>query len=192
MYALYRPSLNLWQQSVWVHAQPAWLFEIDYNLDCIRTFLLYLCFRHKLFEIAYESWGLGDDETRHRMSVMASAAAWGLGQWDSMEEYVKSIPQNTMEGAFFQSLMHIHHRQFNSAQKVVCETLIFGRYFTLHTLLSIKFYQAIFLISTSTCNCYVCISSSGKNGHSLQSLVTRMKNAVFFFFLQMTNSASAW
>ena len=81
---------------------------------------LHFCFRHKLFEIAYESWGLGDDETRHRMSVMASAAAWGLGQWDSMEEYVKSIPQNTMEGAFFQSLMHIHHRQFNSAQKVGC------------------------------------------------------------------------
>ena len=74
--------------------------------------------RHKLYEIACESWGLGDDETRHRMSVMVSAAAWGLGQWDSMEEYVRSIPQNTMEGAFFQSLMHIHHRQFNSAQKV--------------------------------------------------------------------------
>lgn len=76
-------------------------------------------FRTKLYEIACESWGLGDDEMRHRMSVMVSAAAWGLGQWESMEEYVRSIPQNTMEGSFFQSLMHIHHHQFTSAQKVL-------------------------------------------------------------------------
>ena len=74
--------------------------------------------RTKLYEIACESWGMGDDDTRQKMSVMASAAAWGLGQWDSMEEYVRSIPKNTMEGSFYQSLLHIHHRQFTSAQKV--------------------------------------------------------------------------
>ncbi len=61
---------------------------------------------------------MGDDDTRQKMSVMASAAAWGLGQWDSMEEYVRSIPKSTMEGSFYQSLLHIHHRQFDSAQKV--------------------------------------------------------------------------
>ena len=61
---------------------------------------------------------MGDDDTRQSMSVMASAAAWGLGQWDSMEEYVRSIPKNTMEGSFYQALLHIHHRQFTSAQSV--------------------------------------------------------------------------
>ena len=71
-----------------------------------------------MYEIACESWGLGDDVTRQRMSVMASAAAWGLGQWDSMEEYVRSIPQNTMEGSFYQALLHIHQREFDDAQKV--------------------------------------------------------------------------
>ena len=61
---------------------------------------------------------MGDDTTRQKMSVMASAAAWGLGQWDSMEEYVRSIPRNTMEGSFYQALLHIHQRQFDDAQKV--------------------------------------------------------------------------
>ena len=61
---------------------------------------------------------MGDDETRQKMSVMASAAAWGLGQWDSMEEYVRSIPKNTAEGSFYQSLLYIHHRQFVEAEKV--------------------------------------------------------------------------
>ena len=55
---------------------------------------------------------------RQRMSVMVSAAAWGLGQWESMEGYVGSIPKDTMDGAFYQALMHIHHRQIPSAQKV--------------------------------------------------------------------------
>ena len=74
--------------------------------------------RSKLYEIAGESWGLGDDITRQRMSVMASAAAWGLGQWDHVEEYTRSIPKGTMEGAFYQSLLFIHNRQFIQAQKV--------------------------------------------------------------------------
>ena len=74
--------------------------------------------RTKLYEIACESWGMGDDDTRQSMSVMASAAAWGLGQWDSMEEYVRSIPKNTMEGSFYQALLHIHHCQFTSAQSI--------------------------------------------------------------------------
>ena len=61
---------------------------------------------------------MGDDNTRQKMSVMASAAAWGLGQWDSMEEYTRSIPSHSMEGSFYQALLHIHQRQFDEAQKV--------------------------------------------------------------------------
>ena len=78
----------------------------------------FCCRRSKLYEIAGESWGLGDDITRQRMSVMASAAAWGLGQWEHMEEYTRSIPKGTMEGSLYQSLLFIHNRQFPRAQKV--------------------------------------------------------------------------
>lgn len=74
--------------------------------------------RGKLYEIACESWGQGDDTMRQKMSVMASAAAWGLGQWESMEEYVHSVPNNTMVYSLFQSVLHIHHGQFSEAQKV--------------------------------------------------------------------------
>ena len=52
------------------------------------------------------------------MSVMASAAAWGLGHWDNMEEYVRSVPNNTMVYPLFQSALNIHHGRFSVAQKV--------------------------------------------------------------------------
>ena len=74
--------------------------------------------------MACESWGLGDDTTRQKMSVMASAAAWGLGQWESMEEYVRSIPKHTMEGSFYQALLHIHQKEFDDAQKVRSEAIL--------------------------------------------------------------------
>lgn len=74
--------------------------------------------RNKLYEIACESWGQGDDEMRQKMSVMASAAAWGLGEWENLEEYVQSMPNNTMVYPFFRSVLHIHHQQFQEAQKV--------------------------------------------------------------------------
>jgi FKBP12-rapamycin complex-associated protein len=79
---------------------------------------LFVPSRNKLYEIACESWGQGDDEMRQKMSEMASAAAWGLGQWDHMEEYVHSVPNNTMVYSLFQSVLHIHRGQFAEAQLV--------------------------------------------------------------------------
>ena len=63
-------------------------------------------------------WPLGDDDTRQQMSVMATAAAWGLNQWESMEEYVRCIPKDSFDGAFYQSLLNIHNQCFIDAQKV--------------------------------------------------------------------------
>lgn len=76
--------------------------------------------RVKLCELACDNWGSGNDQMRQKMSLMASKAAWGLGQWDNMEEYVRSIPSTgtTMFYSFFQSVLHIHRRKFPAAQRV--------------------------------------------------------------------------
>lgn len=52
------------------------------------------------------------------MSRMASAAAWGLEQWESMERYVSCIPKDTMDGSFYRAVLAIHNRQFPAAQQV--------------------------------------------------------------------------
>lgn len=63
-------------------------------------------------------WPMGDDDIRQKMSVMATAAAWGLGQWESLEEYVRCIPKESFDGSFYQALLNIHQNQFSEAQKV--------------------------------------------------------------------------
>ena len=52
------------------------------------------------------------------MSVMASAAAWGLGEWDRMKEYAGSIPKGTMDCSFYHALLNIHDKKFDKAQEV--------------------------------------------------------------------------
>lgn len=79
---------------------------------------MFAYYRNKLYEIASEAWGQVNDEMRHKMSTMASAAAWGLGQWESMEDYVHSVPRNTMIYPFLQSILKIHHGEFAAAQTV--------------------------------------------------------------------------
>lgn len=55
---------------------------------------------------------------RERMSRMAAASAWGLGQWDAMDRYVNYIPRDTTEGAFYRAVLAVHRDQFVAASKV--------------------------------------------------------------------------
>ncbi len=112
-------SLHNWEAAYTLYSDKSYLRPEDINLTLGRMRCLNAMGEWtKLYEIACESWGLGDDNTRKKMAVMASASAWGLGQWESMEEYCKSIHKNTPEGAVFQALMSIHKGQFAGAQEV--------------------------------------------------------------------------
>uniref|UniRef100_A0AAU7B991 Serine/threonine-protein kinase TOR n=1 Tax=Pyrrhocoris apterus TaxID=37000 RepID=A0AAU7B991_PYRAP len=73
----------------------------------------------ELQKVAHTHWSDFGDVGRERMSRMASAAAWGLEQWDSMERYVSCIPKDTMDGSFYRAVLAIHKRQFTVAQQLI-------------------------------------------------------------------------
>ena len=79
---------------------------------------VFLSLRGRLSDIAHDTWGVGDDETRQQMSVMVTAAAWGQEDWRGMGEYMRSIPAGTFEGYFYPALLHLHNKDFAAAQKV--------------------------------------------------------------------------
>ena len=68
--------------------------------------------RSGLYDIANETWPQGNDDMQQKMAVMSTAAAWGLGNWDSMEEYIRCIPKGTFDCLFYQALLNIHNSQY--------------------------------------------------------------------------------
>ncbi|KAL5013660.1 hypothetical protein ScPMuIL_007930 [Solemya velum] len=69
-----------------------------------------------LHQLAHEKWKKGSDESKTSMARMAAAAAWGLGQWESMEEYMQFIPHTSLDGAFYRAVFELHTENFQQSQ----------------------------------------------------------------------------
>ncbi len=84
----------------------------------INFLLSSLYFRRQLLDLACDKWPLVSDEGRQGMARMAAAAAWGLGNWESMEEYSCLILRDSYDGAFYRAVLAVHQDHFGQAQQV--------------------------------------------------------------------------
>ena len=90
-----------------------------------KILLLYLCIiplREKLFRLSYDQWSLVDEHIQEQMARMAAASAWGLREWDAMDEYIQKIPIDTVEGAFYRAVHATETEKYETA-KQVCLTV---------------------------------------------------------------------
>jgi len=88
----------------------------------------------KLSQVARETWraacGGGDgsepiidapesdmESIRQRIAPLAASAAWGLSQWDCMDEYVDAMEGRSVDGSFFRAIRAIHQRNFSDARR---------------------------------------------------------------------------
>lgn len=44
-------------------------------------------------------------QLKEKVAEMGAAACWGLGDWDKMRNYVKSLPENTYDGSLYRSIL---------------------------------------------------------------------------------------
>ncbi|XP_057312523.1 serine/threonine-protein kinase mTOR-like [Hydractinia symbiolongicarpus] len=73
----------------------------------------------ELNKLACENWQGVSDDIRHKMARTAASAAWGLGEWESMEEYTLMIPRDKVEGAFFRAVLALHQNHFTRAHSCI-------------------------------------------------------------------------
>ncbi|KAG2382314.1 hypothetical protein C9374_005516 [Naegleria lovaniensis] len=76
----------------------------------------------KLFKLCQDSWNTVSDSIKEEMAPMAAAAAWNLGEWESMRNYVNILSEDTSEGAFFRAILAIHQKDHNNAQILIDNT----------------------------------------------------------------------
>ncbi|KAJ8676220.1 hypothetical protein QAD02_012006 [Eretmocerus hayati] len=73
----------------------------------------------QLHDVAMRQWSSHTQDTKQRMARMASAAAWGLNQWESMRDHVAHIPKDTQDGAFYRAVLAIHDENYDVAHRLI-------------------------------------------------------------------------
>jgi FKBP12-rapamycin complex-associated protein len=70
-----------------------------------------------LYLLAQENWGHATPEARRRIAPLAAGAAWGLAQWDTVDDYIAVLKHDSPDRAWFRSILNIHRNQFHKAQQ---------------------------------------------------------------------------
>ncbi|KAH9885310.1 FAT-domain-containing protein [Xylariomycetidae sp. FL2044] len=75
-----------------------------------------------LYSLAGNTWANSAPEVQRRIAPLATAAAWGLGKWDSMDNYLQSMKRNSPDRSFFGAILALHRNQFREAANCIQQT----------------------------------------------------------------------
>jgi FKBP12-rapamycin complex-associated protein len=68
-----------------------------------------------LSALAQDKWHTSTLEIKRAVAPLATAAAWGLGQWDMMDDYLSVMKANTPDRSFFGAALALQRNQFREA-----------------------------------------------------------------------------
>ncbi|KAK9433284.1 armadillo-type protein, partial [Lipomyces doorenjongii] len=68
-----------------------------------------------LSQLAHEKWINSNNEIRRSIAPLAAAAAWGLGQWDRMAQYINVMKVESPDRSFFHAILSLHRNHFEDA-----------------------------------------------------------------------------
>ena len=68
-----------------------------------------------LSTLAQDKWMQAGADIRKSIAPLAAAAAWGLGQWELMDNYLSVMKSSSPDRAFFGAILAIHRNQFEDA-----------------------------------------------------------------------------
>ncbi|KAI1098365.1 FAT-domain-containing protein [Jackrogersella minutella] len=75
-----------------------------------------------LANLTSNTWANSAPEIQRRIAPLATAAAWGLGKWDSMDNYLQSMKRNSPDRSFFGAILALHRDQFQKAASCIQQT----------------------------------------------------------------------
>ncbi|KAF2398484.1 hypothetical protein EJ06DRAFT_583742 [Trichodelitschia bisporula] len=68
-----------------------------------------------LSTLAQDKWIHASSDMRKVIAPLAAAAAWGLGQWELMDNYLGVMKSSSPDRSFFGAILSIHRNQFEDA-----------------------------------------------------------------------------
>lgn len=61
------------------------------------------------------TWSTASHEFKRDIAPMATAAAWSLHEWDSMDDYITTMKPDSPDRAFYRAILSVHQNQFPKA-----------------------------------------------------------------------------
>ena len=72
-----------------------------------------------LSTLAQEKWNTASIDHRRAIAPLAAAAAWGLGQWELMDNYLKVMKPQSPDRSFFGAILSLHLDHFEDASMYI-------------------------------------------------------------------------
>ncbi|KOS19963.1 Phosphatidylinositol 3-kinase tor2 [Escovopsis weberi] len=72
-----------------------------------------------LASLTGSTWANSAPEVQRMIAPLATAAAWGLGKWDSMDNYLSSLKRFSPDRSFFGAILALHRNQFREAIRYI-------------------------------------------------------------------------
>ncbi|KAI8371602.1 armadillo-type protein [Radiomyces spectabilis] len=76
----------------------------------------------QLASLAQEKWIHAPADNRKSMAPFAAAAAWGLGHWEQMEEYIALLKPESPDRTFFRAILALHRNRYVEAERFINKT----------------------------------------------------------------------
>jgi FKBP12-rapamycin complex-associated protein len=76
----------------------------------------------QLSQIALERWTDSTIEVKKAIAPLAAAAAWGLGEWDLMDEYIGKMKEESPDAAFFKAILSLHRNSYPEGLRFIEKT----------------------------------------------------------------------
>lgn len=70
----------------------------------------------QLSKMCQDKWSSADEEMKAGIAPLAAASSWGLGQWESMDDYLQYIKPDYPDGAFCRAILSIHRNLYSQAE----------------------------------------------------------------------------
>ena len=68
-----------------------------------------------LSALALQKWPLAPLEYKRKMGPLAAAAAWGLCEYDAMDDYIAPLKHDSPDRAWFRAVLNVHRNQVGKA-----------------------------------------------------------------------------
>lgn len=76
----------------------------------------------RLSSLAQEKWVHANTDFKKVIAPLAAAASWGLGEWNSMDDYILYMKQDSPDSAFFRAILALHRNLYPQASSFIEKT----------------------------------------------------------------------